>query len=131
MMLLRLEAERRIEAEALPESDKKLILQEIKIDTFSTIRRFVDLTPSMCPILNCGYDSARNYHLSSWDDAPLDQSMADGATFGDWLRRTLEHHKATKHTAREINAHIVSESELNKMSWTPGQHAHIEGALAS
>lgn len=114
-------AEKKIEAEAIPESSKKMIEQEIKIDTFTTLRRYVELTPSMCDVRGCGWDAAREMGATDWNNAPVDQVMPGGKTLGQRLIDMKEYHKATGHTHEALNDHIITESELKRRSWAPGQ----------
>src|SRR5262249_58667539 len=87
------DAEKRIEEEALPEEVKDLILQEIKIDTFTTLRRYVSLTPSMCDVRGCGWDAAKEAGSKKWKSLPVDQGMAHGKTPRQKLVEQLSPHQ--------------------------------------
>src|SRR5262249_10730137 len=115
------DAEKRIEEEALPEEVKDLILQEIKIDTFTTLRRYVNLTPSMCDVRGCGWDAAKEAGSKDWYSIPVEQVMPDGKTLGQKLIGMLKYHKATAHTHASLNDHIISQEELRRRQWAPGQ----------
>src|SRR5262249_48367721 len=111
------DAEKRIEEEALPEEVKDLILQEIKIDTFTTLRRYVSLTPSMCDVRGCGWDAAKEAGSKDWHSIPVDQVMPDGKTLGQRLIDMLAYHKSMAHTHAALNDHIISQEELRRRQW--------------
>lgn len=119
------EAEKRIEADAIPEGNKILIRQRIKCDQFNTLERYVELTPSMCDIRDCGWDAAREAGATDWNNAPVDQVMADGKTFGERLIAMKEYHKQTGHTHAALNDHIVTSAELARRAWGPGQSVQL------
>ena len=114
------EAEARIKQEAIPEDNRLMILQEIKVDIFTTSRRYIELTPSMCDVRNCPFDAAKEVGCPDWSGAPIDQPMADGKTFGERLIQMKEYHKATAHTVQSQNDHIITASELHKRQWAVG-----------
>lgn len=114
------EAEARIKEGAIPEDNRLMVLQEIKVDMFTTHRRYVELTPSMCDVRNCSFDAAREVGCAGWGEAPVDQQMADGRTFGQRLIDMKEYHKATAHTIQAQNDHIITASELHRRQWAPG-----------
>src|SRR5262249_56858613 len=91
------DAEKRIEEEALPEEVKDLILQEIKIDTFTTLRRYVSLTPSMCDVRGCGWDAAKEAGSKNWNSISVDTGMAPGQNFRQKLKDTHASHKSNTH----------------------------------
>src|SRR5262245_62198937 len=49
------EAEAQIKEEAIPEDNRLMVLQEIRVDIYTMPRRYVELTPSMCDVRNCGF----------------------------------------------------------------------------
>lgn len=117
------EAEKALEATRLPAEmadDPELILQEIKVDTFNTSRRYVKLTPSMCKVKTCGYDAAVAMNCAGWDAAPINQVMPDGKTYGEKLIEMKEYHQATAHVMNQSDGHIIRQSELNKRAWSVG-----------
>lgn len=115
-------AEARIKEAALSEDTQRLMVhQEIKIDSCSTLRRYVELTPSMCRARNCPWDAAKEAGATDWNNAPINQPMSDGRIFGDRLIAMREYHEATAHTARAMDDHIVTAEELNKRHWGIGQ----------
>ncbi len=122
------DAEKKIEAEALPSDVKDMLLQEIKLDGFNTLRRYVRLTPSMCDVRGCGWDAAKEAGSSDWHSIPVDQVMPDGKTLGERLQGMLAYHKATAHTYSAQNDHLISEAELRNRQWAPGQEVHLTGA---
>lgn len=105
-------AETKAKAEA-PTGDKKLlILQEVKIDQFCTMRRRVKLTPSMCRHRGCGFDAAKEVgYKSGWDSVPHDQPLPTGKTLGQAILGVLDLHTTTAHTLEQ--AHIMTEEEVN------------------
>ncbi len=115
------EAEKKIKAEALPEailSNKSLILQEIKVDNLNIIRRYAELTPSMCDVRGCGFDAARevgkDYGITDWSNLPLDQPLPGGKTVGERTIELKDYHKATAHTLNSLNDHLITEAELRR-----------------
>lgn len=117
------EAEKALEASRLPAAmaeDPDLILQEIQIDVFNKARRYVRLTPSMCPVKTCGYDAAKEMNSAGWEAAPINQTMPDGKTYGDKLIEMRQYHQATAHVQNQTNDHIIKQSELNKRAWNVG-----------
>jgi hypothetical protein len=119
-------AEAKIQADAISTDNRMMVHQEIKVDAFNTVRRYVELTPSMCRSRNCPWDAAKEAGATAWDDAPIDQPMSDGKTFGDRLIALREYHEATAHTAQQLNDHIITAGELNKRQWTVGQNVKNE-----
>lgn len=118
------EAEKKIEAEAIPESSRKMIRQHIKVDMFNILERFVELTPSMCSVQNCGWDAARElgkeYGINDWNRLPIDQVQRDGRTVGQIAVEMKDRHEATAHSLNERNSHIISEAELKRRQQTQG-----------
>jgi|SRR5215813_12880413 len=127
------EAEKRIEAEAIPENVKKMILQRIKVDDFTILERYVELTPSMCDVQDCGYDAAkemgRENGISDWYGLPVDFVLGDGKTVGQRAIELKEYHKATKHTYASLTGHIISETELRRRQ--EQSHVFTEGYLTA
>lgn len=115
------QAEARIKEAALPKDTRKMILQEIQVDSNNKIRRYVELTPSMCDVRGCGFDAAKEAGAKDWNNAPLNQKMPNGMTIGERLIALKEYHKATAHTNQALNDHIVTADELNKRQWGIGQ----------
>jgi hypothetical protein len=114
-------AEEKIKAAAISVDNRMMVHQEIKVDAFNTLRRYVELTPSMCRSRNCPFDAAKEAGAAAWGDAPIAQPMNDGKTFGDRLIALREYHEATAHTAQQLNDHIVTADELSKRQWGVGQ----------
>lgn len=114
-------AEAKIKEAAISEDNRLMVHQEIKVDVFNTKRQYVELTPSMCRSKNCPFDAAREAGATAWGDAPVNQLMADGKTFGDRLIALREYHEATAHTVAQMNDHIITAGELNKRQWNVGQ----------
>jgi len=114
-------AEAKIKADAISEDNRLMVHQEIRVDVFNLKRHFVELTPSMCRARNCPFDAAREAHATSWDDAPINQPMSDGKTFGDRLIELRDYHEATAHTVQQTESHIMTAAEVNKRHWNPGQ----------
>lgn len=123
------DAEARMKADALPTETKDLILQEIKADVFNIVRRYVKLTPSMCDIRGCGWDAAKEIGSTDWGAIPVEQVMPDGRTLGDKMIAMLQYHKSTAHTHAAQNDHIISQDELRRRQWGPGQEVHLVGIL--
>jgi septum formation topological specificity factor MinE len=121
------EAEARIAADALPEEKKDMILQELRADVFNIARRYVKLTPSMCDIRGCAWDAAKEIGSTDWHAIPTDQMMPDGKTLGERLQAMLAYHKSTSHTYAAQNDHIISQEELRRRQWGPGQEVHLVG----
>lgn len=113
-------AEARIKEAAIPEDNRLMVHQEIKVDVFNTKRQYVELTPSMCRSRNCPFDAAREAGATAWGDAPVDQTMSDGKTFGDRLIALREYHEATAHTVQQLNDHILTAGELERRQWSVG-----------
>lgn len=117
------EAQKALEASKLPAEladDPDMIHKEIQIDVFNKRRFYVKLTPSMCPVKNCGYDAAVEMGTPGWEAAPTSQVMPDGNTYGDKLIEMREYHQATAHVMNQSNDHIIKQSELNKRAWNVG-----------
>jgi len=114
------EAEARIKDAAISEDNRRMILQEIKVDVYNTSRRYVELTPSMCDVRNCGFDAAKEAGCAGWSEAPVDQPMSDGKTFGERLIQVRDYHKNTAHTVQMDNDHIITASELHRRQWGVG-----------
>jgi len=114
------EAEARVEEASIPEDNRPMILQEIKVDIFNTSRRYVELTPSMCDVRNCPFDAAKEVGCTGWSEAPVDQPMSDGKTFGERLIQMKDYHKQTAHTIQAQNDHIITASELQRRQWAVG-----------
>jgi hypothetical protein len=114
-------AEAKIKAEAISEDNRLMVHQEIRVDVFNLKRQFVELTPSMCRSKNCPFDAAREAGATSWGDAPINQPMSDGKTFGDRLIELRDYHEATAHTVQQTDSHIMTAAEVNKRQWNPGQ----------
>lgn len=117
------EAAKALEASKLSSEladDPDVILQEIQIDVFTKVRRYVKLTPSMCNVKNCGYDAAKEMNTPGWDAAPIHQVMPDGKTYGQKLIEMREYHQATAHVINQQTDHIIKQSELNKRAWNVG-----------
>lgn len=116
------EAAKRIEEEAIPESSRKMIRQHIKVDMFNILERFVELTPSMCSVANCGWDAARemgkDYGITDWSRLPIEHELPGGKTVGQRAIELKEYHEATFHTLSERNSHIISEAELRRRQQT-------------
>lgn len=114
------QAEARVTSQAIPEDDRDMVFQEIKVDIFNTKRQYVELTPSMCRVRNCPFDAAKEAGCAGWADAPIDQPMADGKSFGQRLTEMRDHHEATGHTVEAQESHIMKASEVNKRQWGAG-----------
>ena len=114
-------AQAKIKEEAISEDNRLMVHQEIRVDVFNLKRQFVELTPSMCRSRNCPFDSAREAGASAWGEAPINQPMGAGKTFGDRLIELREYHEATAHTAQQVESHILTAAEVNKRQWNPGQ----------
>lgn len=114
------EAEARIKEQSISEDNQLMILKEIKVDIFNTSRRYVKLTPSMCDLRDCGFDAALEAGCPGWSEAPTDQIMADGRTFGERLIQMKEYHKTTAHTVAAQTDHIITAGELRKREWSVG-----------
>ena len=114
-------AKAKLEAAAISTDNRMMVHQEIKVDAFNTVRRYVELTPSMCRSRNCPWDAAKEAGATAWGDAPIAQPMSDGKTFGDRLIALREYHEATAHTAQQLDDHIITAGELNKRQWGVGQ----------
>jgi len=114
-------AEAKIKAEAISADNRKMVHQEIKVDAFNTVRRYVELTPSMCRTRNCPWDAAKEAGATALGDAPIGQPMSNGETFGDRLIALREYHEATAHTAQQLDDHIITAGELSKRQWGVGQ----------
>ncbi len=114
-------AEAKIKAEAISADNRMMVHQEIKVDAFNTVRRYVELTPSMCRTRNCPWDAAKEAGATAWGDAPISQPMSDGKTFGDRLIALREYHEATAHSIQQLDDHIITAGELNKRQWSTGQ----------
>lgn len=115
------QAEARIREAAIPKDTRKMILQEIQVDSNNKLRRFVELTPSMCDVRGCGFDAAKEAGATDWHNAPTAQSMPNGQTIGQRLIALKEYHRATAHTNQSLNDHIVTADELAKRQWGIGQ----------
>ncbi len=121
------EAEKRMKEAAIPVDSRLMVHQEIKVDSFNTLRRYVELTPSMCRAhRNCPWDAAKEVGATDWNNAPVDQVMSDGRTFGERLIAMREYHEATAHTITPLNDHIVRADELEKRQWGIGQNIRGE-----
>lgn len=114
-------AEARIKEAAIPKDARKMILQEIQVDTNNRIRRYVELTPSMCDVRGCPFDAAKEAGATDWNNAPVNQLMPDGRTLGARLIAMVDYHKATAHTHQALNDHIITADELHKRQWGIGQ----------
>jgi len=114
------EAEARIKEQAIPEDNRLMVHQEVKIDVFNTLRRYVELTPSMCDVRNCPFDAAIEAGCAGWSEAPVDQPMSDGKTFGERLIEMRDYHKQTAHVVRPDDSHIITAAELHKRQWSVG-----------
>ena len=85
------------------EKEPEYILQERKVDRYTTIRRRVLLTPSKCTVNGCSFDVAeRNGYPGGWEEVPQDQRPQ--------MLLALKKHIEYVHTASQ--AHIVGQSEL-------------------
>lgn len=115
------QVEKRIQEAAIPKDTRKMILQEIQVDSVNKIRRYVELTPSMCDVRGCGFDAAKEAGATDWNNAPVNQLMPNGKTIGQRLIELKEYHKATAHTNASLNDHIITADELNKRQWGIGQ----------
>lgn len=115
------QAEAKIKEAALPKDTRKMILQEIQVDSNTKLRRYVELTPSMCEVRNCGFDAAKEAGATDWNNAPTAQKMPNGKTIGQRLIELKEYHKATAHTNQSLNDHILTADELNNRQWGIGQ----------
>jgi hypothetical protein len=115
------QAEARIREAAIPKDARKMILQEIQVDSNNRIRRYIELTPSMCDARGCGFDAAKEAGATDWNNAPTSQVMPNGQTIGARLIALKEYHKATAHTNQSLNDHIITADELNKRQWGIGQ----------
>jgi hypothetical protein len=117
------EAEARIAAEAVTESKRQYILQEIKVDQFTTLRRRVELTPSMCRAKGCGFDASKEVgYPAGWKTVPHDQLLPNGKSLGEAIISVLQRHRDTTHGIEE--SHIMNEDEVNRQKqWAgvPGQ----------
>lgn len=114
-------AEERIKEAAISEDNRLMVHQEIRADVFNVVRRYVELTPSMCRSRNCPFDAAIEAGATAWGNAPVDQMMTDGKTFGDRLIALREYHEATAHTVQQMNDHILTAGELERRQWGVGQ----------
>lgn len=116
------EAVARIEDQAIPELNRQMIRQRIKVDMFNIIERFVELTPSMCSVPDCGFDAAREMGkdsgISDWSRLPLEYELPGGKTVAERAIELKEYHEATAHTVSERNSHIISEGELKRRQQT-------------
>lgn len=119
-------AEEKIKSQAISEDNRQMVHQEIRVDTFNILRRYVELTPSMCRARNCPFDAAKEAGATAWGDAPVGQKMSDGKTFGDRLIALREYHEATAHTVQQMDDHIISAGELAQRQWNPGQSIRNE-----
>lgn len=119
-------AEAKIKEAAISEDNRLMVHQEIKVDAFNTVRRYVELTPSMCRTRNCPFDAAKEAGATAWGDSPIGQPMSDGKTFGDRLIALREYHEATAHSVQQLDDHIVTAGELNKRQWGVGQSIKSE-----
>jgi hypothetical protein len=114
-------AQAKIKEDAISEDNRLMVHQEIRVDVFNLKRQFVELTPSMCRSRNCSFDAAREAGAGGWADAPINQPMSDGKTFGDRLIELREYHEATAHTVEQVDSHIMTAAEVNKRQWNVGQ----------
>jgi hypothetical protein len=84
-------------------TSNQFILQSKPVDRFTTIRRRIPLTPSMCTVNGCSFDIAtKNGYVDGWSSVPQDQRGL--------LLQALQEHVKFVHTNSQ--AHIVEESEL-------------------
>ncbi len=124
------QAEARIEAAAstMPERKPDYILQEIKVDKHNTLRRYVKLSPSMCTLRGCGYDSARDHGFTGWDDPTLfrDQILPSGKTIGETLIGLLEYHVENAHRLEQ--SHLLTEDEYKAKRRAGGAGAFLAPA---
>lgn len=113
----------KIQDEAPSESKRRFILQEIKIDQFTTLRRRVELTPSMCTHRGCGFDASKEVGFKSgWATVPHDQKLPQGRTLGEAILGVLENHMTFAHAMDQ--SHIITEDEMKRQKgWAqvPGQ----------
>lgn len=116
-------AEQKIKDEAPSESKRRFILQEVRIDNYTLLRRRVELTPSMCTHRGCAFDAAKEVGFKSgWNSVPHDQQLPQGRTLGQAILGVLENHQAFAHALDQ--SHIITEDELKRQKgWAgvPGQ----------
>lgn len=115
------QAEARIREAAIPKDARKMILQEIQVDSNNRLRRYVELTPSMCDARGCGFDAAKEAGATDWYNAPTAQPMPNGKTIGQRLIELKDYHKATAHTNQSLSDHIITDAELHERQWGIGQ----------
>jgi len=112
------------------ERGKRYIVQEIKVDQYNTLRRTVELTPSMCEERNCGYDAAKAIgYGAGWTSVPTQNMLPSGKRLGESILGLLAQHVQQTHGA--VNTHILTEEEYaNLGGWTPmpGQDPFLTGA---
>jgi hypothetical protein len=122
------EAEERAKQDALPESKRYFLLQEIRTSPYTVVRRRVLVTPSMCTHRGCGFDAAKDVgYGGGWSDPKLnhDQSLPSGKTIGQAIMDLLEVHMINKHAIIETDAHLMTEEQLNRQK----QWAGVPGAF--
>ena len=115
------ETDKRIEENAISESNRNMIFQRIVVDMFNTVERYVELTPSMCRVRDCGWDAAKelgkDYGISDWNNLPLEYVLPRGKTVGEVAVEKREYHEATAHTTDALS-HIITEGELRRRQET-------------
>lgn len=105
------DAEQAIEDSAVDPSKRYFIMREIRIDAHNVHRFRVPLTPSMCQVRGCLYDSAVTIgYPKGWNEAPLKQKLQNGMTVEEKLLQMLESHKEKGHVFEQ--SHIMSEDQL-------------------
>lgn len=123
------ETELKAKAQGSAASRKNLILQTIPLgkDTKDVIRRYTELTPSMCQMRGCGFDAIKEMGIAAgWNAAPLDTRIdAAGTTLGEKAKEILALHVNAAHSQPTLD-HIISEDDLKgRGEWAPGQGLKI------
>lgn len=87
------------------EPKKQFVLKEKKLDTFTTIRTRVLLTPCVCE--RCGFDLCEKNGLGEYDGLEVEEKAR--------VKKAMETHKEFHTTAEN---RVVDEDDI-PTSWTP------------
>ncbi len=87
------------------EPKKQFVLKEKKLDTFTTIRTRVLLTPCVCE--RCGFDLCEKNGLGEYDSLEVEEKAR--------VKKAMEVHKEFHTTAEN---RVVDEDDI-PTSWTP------------
>lgn len=84
-------------------------------------RKWVELTPAICQVVDCGFDFLKENNLPKWDELSKGEQ--------DLVLRGMATHALTHEHERSRMVSIGEYEEIQKQGWPPPQASRIPAVL--